>query len=318
MPLREPYKPGKKISPVKRFLRIVSFAYICFVIIRLFFFESYSISGSEMLPGTKPDDLVLANRFWNGIRLPVFSNIKILDFISAAQGDLVFIKHPWFSQSGAAEFFDFLTLSLFGIAKDMEVRLVRVLAVGGDRVRISADGRVYVSGKAIQREKTGLFESDIHSRFEIYTEGSWLAAQAAADEGIAMKRIYPLPVTNQAFAASIAESWIARTLLADPQARILIQRESESENPSAEYAASLIYTAAGDLWYQVTGGSREQLIQVEDGIAWLIVPKGMLFVANDFRDAREDSRSWGPVREETIVGIPFLRYWPLARFGTLD
>jgi len=200
----------------------------------------------------------------------------------------------------------------------MEVRLVRVLAVAGDRVRISADGRVYVSGKAIQREKAGLFESNLQSRFEIYKEGSWFCAQAAADDGIAMKRVYPLPVTNRALAASVAESWIARTLLADPEIRVLIQGETETENLSAEYAASLIYTAAGDLWYQIAGGGREQLIQVDNGVAWLIVPRGMLFVLNDFRDAREDSRSWGPVREETITGIPFLRYWPLARFGTLD
>jgi signal peptidase I len=318
MPLREVYKPDKKTSPAKRFLRIVSYAYICFIIIRLFFFESYSISGSEMLPGAKTGDIILANRFWNGLRLPFFSNVKILDFIHAAPGDLVFIKHPWFSQSGTAEFFDFLTLSLFGIAKDTEVRLVRVLAVGGDRVRISADGRVHVSGKAIQREKTGLFESNLQSSFEIYKEGSWFCAQAAADEGIAIKRVYPLPVTNRALAASVAESWIARTLLADPQTNILIRRESEPENPSDEYAASLIYTAGGDLWYRIADGGMEQLIQVENGVAWLIVPKGMLFVLNDFRDAREDSRSWGPVREETITGIPFLRYWPLARFGTLD
>jgi len=313
------YRPERRLSPVKRFFRIAFFSALCFVAIRLFLFESYSVSDPEMLPGAARGDRILANRFWNGLRLPLFNNTKILDFISPSRGDLVFIKHPWFSQSGIQEFFDFLTFSLFDIARDIEVRLVRVLARGGEYVRIDADGAVYVSGEKINRRKTGEFELPSGGRFEIYQEGEWEVAQAIADPGIAARRVYPRAATNRALAADMAETWLTRTL-AGLQCRIESGDGSppSSALPPSEESILMRYDAAGNLWYRRPEGEMSQLISVQDGIAWLIVPKGMLFVLHDFREAREDSRRWGPIFEETVTGIPFFRFWPLSRLGALD
>ena len=57
------------------------------------------------------------------------------------------------------------------------------------------------------------------------------------------------------------------------------------------------------------------LIQVESGIAAQV---RVSFVLNDLRDATYDSRTWGPVFENTITGIPMFRVWPFGRVDTID
>lgn len=50
---------------------------------------------------------------------------------------------------------------------------------------------------------------------------------------------------------------------------------------------------------------------VEDG--QLIVPEGSYFVMGDNRDDSKDSRYWGFVPRENIVGRPLLIYWSVRR-----
>ena len=47
------------------------------------------------------------------------------------------------------------------------------------------------------------------------------------------------------------------------------------------------------------------------------VPTGMIFVMGDNRGNSDDSRNFGPVPEDSVVGKAFLLIWPPADFGTL-
>lgn len=53
-------------------------------------------------------------------------------------------------------------------------------------------------------------------------------------------------------------------------------------------------------------------------LAEVTVPPGTFYVLGDNRDGSDDSRYWGPVRDEWLIGRAFATYWPLDRLGGVD
>ena len=53
-----------------------------------------------------------------------------------------------------------------------------------------------------------------------------------------------------------------------------------------------------------------------DRSRWTI-PPGELFLLGDHRSNSADSRAFGPVRVDQVIGRAWLRYWPLDTFGIL-
>jgi signal peptidase I len=49
-----------------------------------------------------------------------------------------------------------------------------------------------------------------------------------------------------------------------------------------------------------------------------VVPEGSYFVMGDNRPQSQDSRAFGPIDEELILGRAWLRYFPLARIGLIE
>lgn len=49
----------------------------------------------------------------------------------------------------------------------------------------------------------------------------------------------------------------------------------------------------------------------------ITVPKGHFFMMGDNRGESDDSRFWGPVPRDWIIGPAFATYWPPNRIGTL-
>ncbi len=47
------------------------------------------------------------------------------------------------------------------------------------------------------------------------------------------------------------------------------------------------------------------------------IPAGHYFMMGDNRGASDDSRFWGPIPKDSIIGEAFFTYWPIKRIGTL-
>jgi signal peptidase I len=49
----------------------------------------------------------------------------------------------------------------------------------------------------------------------------------------------------------------------------------------------------------------------------ITVPKGSYFMMGDNRGASADSRVWGPIPKDWVIGQAFATYWPPKKIGTL-
>lgn len=47
------------------------------------------------------------------------------------------------------------------------------------------------------------------------------------------------------------------------------------------------------------------------------IPKGYYFMMGDNRGASADSREWGPIPKDWVIGQAFATYWPPKKIGTL-
>jgi signal peptidase I len=64
------------------------------------------------------------------------------------------------------------------------------------------------------------------------------------------------------------------------------------------------------------GGVAQPTVANGDVASWTIAP-GELFVMGDHRAASSDSRVFGPIKVDAVIGRAWLRYWPLEDLGIL-
>jgi signal peptidase I len=92
----------------------------------------------------------------------------------------------------------------------------------------------------------------------------------------------------------------------------LIKRVVGLPGDSIEARSGAVYIDGKrlDESYLVDGVTTENLPR-------MTVPKGEVFVMGDNRGDSADSRVFGPIDEDTIVGRAFLRVWPIPDIGLL-
>ena len=64
-----------------------------------------------------------------------------------------------------------------------------------------------------------------------------------------------------------------------------------------------------------SGNPQSTTVSLDQG-SWTI-PEGDLFLMGDHRSNSADSRTFGPVAIDQVIGRAWLRYWPLDTFGVL-
>ena len=57
---------------------------------------------------------------------------------------------------------------------------------------------------------------------------------------------------------------------------------------------------------------------LNDASVVLVVPEGELFVMGDHRNESSDSRVFGTISEDSVIGRVILRFYPFDTFGRID
>lgn len=70
------------------------------------------------------------------------------------------------------------------------------------------------------------------------------------------------------------------------------------------------------VYSDVPGGPPQETLASPDQDTW-VIPEGQLFLMGDHRSNSADSRVFGPVAVDQVIGRAWLRYWPLDTFGIL-
>jgi signal peptidase I len=206
-------------------------------LLRSFLFEPFKIPSGSMIPTLLIGDLILVNKFYYGVRLPVI-NKKIIANHEPQRGDVMVFRYP----------------------KDTSVDYIkRVVGVPGDEVSFR-EQKLYVNGVAAPLEQTpppGFYDEDQRQYYPEFKEK-----------------------------------------LGDMEHRILLNPRSQP------------FYGAED---KITFPFRENCRYSAEGVTCK-VPPGNYFMMGDNRDNSQDSRWWGFVPDENIVGKAFL-VW--MNFGNL-
>lgn len=73
---------------------------------------------------------------------------------------------------------------------------------------------------------------------------------------------------------------------------------------------------SGYLFADTPGSPPQPTDATPDRSKW-VIPAGELFLMGDHREDSADSRAFGPVAVDQVIGRAWLRYWPIDTFGVL-
>ncbi|MEX2144200.1 MAG: signal peptidase I [Anaerolineales bacterium] len=75
---------------------------------------------------------------------------------------------------------------------------------------------------------------------------------------------------------------------------------------------------AGDVYVNGQHIEEPYIVSPSEDLAEIVVPPGYVYVLGDNRNASSDSRSWGPLEIEKIIGKAIFRYYPFDTIGVVD
>ncbi len=250
-----------------------SFFPVAFVvlIVRAFIFEPFRIPSDSMMPTLLDGDFIVVSKYSYGLRLPVL-NTRVIDTGAPQRGDVVVFRYP----------------------PDPRVNYIkRLVGLPGDRIEVR-DDHLVVNGEVIAQQPKGgysdgcytglrLTEEKLgehtHQVMSCHSPHSLLPARELTLTG----NPAPLPACNRKQIAAREGGWICE------------EAGSDVAHDYGDKKFGFVQTEPGQ--YRMVGMGEESSPNQLD-----VVPPGYFIMIGDNRDNSADSRSWGLVPEQNLVG----------------
>lgn len=135
----ERYVVKTKWDKIKENIKGILVAILIALTIRVFLIEPYKIPTPSMYPTILTGDMIMANKFWYGVRVPII-NLKLPAFSTPDSGNIILFETPTYESPGKfIELINFVTFGIFGLdntADNAKYYIKRAVAVPGDILTI--------------------------------------------------------------------------------------------------------------------------------------------------------------------------------------
>lgn len=348
----EKYVVKTKWDRVKDNLKGFFYAILIALAIRVFLVEPYKIPTPSMYPTILEGDMIMANKFWYGVRVPIL-NWKLPAFSAPESGDVVLFETPTYQSPGKfRELVNFVTFGIFGLdntASNPKYFIKRTIGTPGDIVRIhNPKGtdfkyQLEINGEKMPiepKEFKGAFEEKAAFTFYIETlKGKKHFIQFLKSRYEISQIYFPqdvhgaiyIPRKGDEITFSIVQSHDNLGALkegrdagvfANIHINDLIKMSIKSKSGQAReiettgaIVKSIYYT---NFTNSVLNSADIYGMLLDNKPANKKVEENFYFVMGDNRDNSSDSRFWGMVNQSLIIGNPLFRHWPFGRFGKVD
>jgi len=282
MPKKDQKQTKKKTAKevIIENLKVLGEAYLIAFFIRLLFLEAFAIPTGSMIPTIMEGDRIIVIKPTYGINFPIV-NVKLPGFYHPQRGDIVVFKNPTYRSPGLVrELITLLTFSVINVDNEPKYFVKRIMGVPGDTVELK-DNELYINGKKVERT---FIRDDGYWKY--YKEFDWVVrfkSTHVLDDGI----IRDFSISNL-------------VVLYDQNYRSLMMSYGipETSLPNLEYF-------------------KNDLVRIRASILSNKIPDGYYLAMGDNRDESSDSRYWGLVPEDLILGKGVFKFWPLNRVGPL-
>ncbi|OHD12672.1 MAG: signal peptidase I [Spirochaetes bacterium GWB1_36_13] len=328
----EHYVVKTKWHKIKENVKGILVAIFIALLIRVFLVEPYKIPTSSMYPTILEGDMIMANKFWYGVRVPV-ANIKLPAFSSPDVGNIILFETPtYYSPGKGTELLNFVTFGLFGLDNNEhnpKYFIKRTIGSPGDVISIANPRKnnftyqIEVNGVKAPLEAINGSPADFPDKndYTFYIEnlnGIKHFVQYSKEKYTSFQVELPQDVEGMIYIPKEDDVITFTKIEADPlQLKLKIENEGKiKEVVLQKKVVEKFYYKEGKINSILT---YDDLSELEaKGMIKKSIHEDFFLAMGDNRDNSYDSRIWGLVNQSLLLGSPLFRHFPFGRFGSIN